>query len=112
MSLQPRIALGAPLALVDAVEDAEEHIAARPEQAVETHAVLRSLDLARVGGADGGDGVGVEDSGGEEADAARAQLVLVDQRSLSRETRPGQRLRGEGALVAKIVDGEHAAGMG
>ena len=75
--------------LVDAVEDAEEHLAPGPQQAVETDAVLFGLDLARVSRADGGDGVGVEDPGRKKRKAARAQIVLVDQPGLTVYRLPG-----------------------
>src|SRR5262249_35124235 len=75
---EPGVRLWIPLGLVDAIQNAEEHLGALPKKCVEAHAVLRRLDFAGVRGAHGGDGVGVEDAGQQEVDPSLAHLVLVE----------------------------------
>src|SRR6184192_1946087 len=102
MITQARVALGAPLGFVDAVEYAEEHLAPRAQEAVEADAMLGRLDFARVRRADGGDGMSVEDSTGQKRKDAGAQVVVVGQ--VDRNARLGQHLRGERTLMAQVVD--------
>ena len=103
-----RVDVGAPFAVVDAVEDAGEHMGAVAQGAIEAEAVLGRLDLARVGRADGVEGVGEGDAGLDVADpAVEFQAAGVVEGRVERGV--GERGTGEESLVAEIVDGEEGA---
>ena len=72
-----RVALRAPLAVVDAVRDAEEVVGAGAQQGIEAEAELGRADLARVGLAHRGDRRGVEDSEVRKLKRPRASSLLV-----------------------------------
>ncbi len=99
---------GVPHRLVDAVADAGEVMGAGPQQAVEAHAVLGRQDLGRVGGRHGGDTVGVDEPGLQEAD-----LVVVfearGREGLPGEAEPRQDVGREQAWESHVVDREHGA---
>ena len=103
------VAVRAPLVLVDAVEDPEEHVRALAQVGIEPDAVLRPLHLARVAGAHRGDGIRVEQPREEEVDPTLAQLILVEVMRRRREPDVREHARVERALVPDVVDGEHGA---
>ncbi len=78
------------------------------QHAVELRAVLRGLDLARVGGAHGGHDVGRHDALLEQVDAA-VELEPFDREVLPAQAQRGQRGAREDALVGEVVDREHRA---
>ncbi len=89
-----------PLRGVDAVADAREVVAARPELVIEAHTRLGPDDLAGVGGADGQDPVGATDGSQQRVDRS-PPLVAVAVKG-----KPIEQPRAVGALVAEGVDGE------
>ena len=105
---QQRVGGGVPDRVVDRVQDAGEHAGARAQQAVEAAALLRRLDLARVGRAHGGQPVGVVQAGLHERQLA-VEFEPVRRRR-PRRGRPSSancRARKE-PLVGQVVHGEHA----
>ena len=108
---QVAVAARIPFVVVDAVQDPGERGAARAQAVLETHPVLIGADLARVGGAHGGDGIRVEDPVAQGVDASRAQVVLVQEvRVARRQTEIGDVGGLKDSLIADVVNGEHGAG--
>jgi|GEM_PF-3136810 len=103
-----RVGRRVPDHLVDTVDDARQIGRARPEQPVETHAVLGRLDLHGIGRADGGQGIGVVEPGLQEAQTA---VILEPGRREGRGRQPqgDEEGRGELALKGEIVDGHHCS---
>ena len=115
LSCQPGVAIarrnmrvlgGVPGHLVDAVQDPGELPGAMVQQAVEAHAELGSLDLARVGRAHGRDVIGEMQAGLQEADLA-VVLDALDAESLRRQTQLAQQPGREIALEGDVVDRLH-----
>ncbi len=93
---------------VDAVEHAKDLMLAGTEQAVQTLAVVSGLDFLRVGGADGGDQVGVHQRRLHEVGAAIAlQLVIRPQRGIGQPQDFLDLVDAEHALILQVVDGVH-----
>ena len=74
---QVRVVPRIPFLVIDAIEDAVHRMAARRQRLLHAHAVARRGDLARVGGADRGHAIGVQDAVLERVDAAGLEVVLV-----------------------------------
>src|SRR5207249_8145523 len=70
-----------PLPCVDAVQDADDVRGPAAENAIETEAELRRLDLLRVAAADGGDRIGMDDGALHETDAAPV-LETIDREQI------------------------------
>ncbi len=103
------IGLRAPLAVVDAVDDADEMVGAGAQQRIEAEAVLRRLDLPGVGAAHRRQGVGVEQAGLQEAHPAGGEILVVEHLGVAGEPDLVEHLGREDALIAEIVQGEHGA---
>ena len=106
-----RVMLGVPHGGVDAVQDAVQAAGFVAQHAVEAEAQRTLLDFLRVGGADGGDGVGSLQTGLE-----HGQLAPVFRAA---HGAPGGRhgdmvghVHGEDALEGEVVDGQHTGGAG
>ena len=101
-----RVLGGVPGHLVDAVQDPGELPGAMVQQAVEAHAELGCLDLARVGRAHGRDVIGEMQAGLQEADLA-VVLDALEAESLRRQTQLAQQPGREIALEGDVVDRLH-----
>ena len=81
------------------------------KETIQAEAVLRRLNLARVGFTDGADSIAPRDTAFQEVDLSEElELLRIEQAPI--ETNGWKRLGAEDALIAKIVDGEqrlHAA---
>ncbi len=108
---QVRIPRRIPRLQIGAIEDAGEIAAASAQHAVETAAqLLVGDDLARVGGADGVDEVGLDDAGLQDVEpAVELQRTGID-RVDGRQTDLREPLRRRVELVREVVDGEQGAG--
>ena len=102
-----RVACGIPSFGIDAVEDADQIAGAPSQDALESEAELRRLNLARVGRAHRRDEIGVVDAAFEQADAP-PELHLVDRQQAPRQIETRQPVRLGQPLVRKVVDGEDA----
>ena len=91
--------------VVDAIQDARQRAGTQAQHAVHAHAVRGRLDLARVGRADGRDGIGEAQPGLQHRDPAPMKDA-VDVEPFVREIeRPGL-ARLERPLERQVVDGE------
>ncbi len=98
-----------PLPLVDAVEHADEPVAELEEDVVQAEAAAGRPELARLGGAHRGDGIGEHQAALQEVHLP-VPLELVPVVDLPREPDVGHGLRREVALVAGVVHREHGRG--
>ncbi|TWG88451.1 hypothetical protein L602_001200000440 [Cupriavidus gilardii J11] len=94
-----------PAVCVDAVGDGAERVAARLQQAVEAAAELSGQDFARVVGADGGNPVGVADTGLQEVQLA-PELDAVGIEALARNAEAGRQFERKQPLERHVVDGQ------
>ena len=102
-----RVALGAPLAVIDAIHDAGHRACACAQNALQTETIFRSLDLLAVPAAHGGDVVGHSDGALQEIHlAVKFQLRHGEQVPGQHEQR--QYLGREQPLIAQVVNGEDA----
>ena len=103
-----------PLVVVDAVQNARHGAApgAGAQAVLQPHAVLIGADLACMGRADRGDGVGVQDAVAQGVDPPGGEIVLVQQVAPARQPEIGNPGRREDALIADVVDRQHRAGRG
>ena len=92
---------------VDAVEDAHELILARAQEAVQTLAVERGLDLVRVARGNGGQLVRVDKAGLHVVRAAVALQLVRGEQIVAQTERILNRLDREHALILQVVDGVH-----
>ncbi|MCX7057647.1 MAG: hypothetical protein NTZ79_10780 [Proteobacteria bacterium] len=76
---QVAVRAGVPLLVVDAVEDADDALAARAQEAVQARAVLRRADLARIAGAYRCYEVRIKDAMQQRVDPPLGQVLLVQQ---------------------------------
>ena len=98
-----------PLALVDAVEHADEPVAELEEDVVQAEAAAGRPELAGLGGAHRGDEVGEHQPALQEVHLP-VPLELVPVVDLPRQPDVGHRLRREVALVARVVHRQHGGG--
>lgn len=98
-----RVGGGVPRRVVDAIDDADELRAAGAQDAVESVATFRRLDLARVRHADGRHRVGRHDALLQDVDLAVELGALDGERALG-EAGIGEDRLGEDALVRHVVD--------
>ena len=101
-----RIGGGVPLAVVHAVEDSPDRIAARLQDAIQCEAQLRRLDLARVGRAHGRDRIAQQNATFEQVDVAE-KLQAAGREEAAVQAYLGQRRRRKQPLVTEVVDGQH-----
>ncbi len=99
------IVAGAPVAVVDAIEDAAEPIGARGQQTLQAAAVLGGLDFPCIGGADGADPVGVHQAALDEGQLV-VEFQAVQGPPVRRQFQLHQGLGREQPLVGQVVDGE------
>ena len=102
---QQGIVARVPDAAVHAVQDAAQVRSAAAQQPVQAEALLRGLDFAGVGGADGADVVGV-DQGGFHERHLPIKLQPVDAESAGGQAQIGKTPGSKTALVGQVVDGE------
>ena len=98
-----------PQAGVDAVEYAVEAILAASEQSLQAEAEGLALNLQRIAGADGGDGVGQLQAGLEKRELA-VVLDTVRAEAIRRQAERGDELRLEYSLKREIVYRLHSRG--
>ena len=104
---QQRVGGGVPDGAVHAVEDAAQLGMAAAQQAVESAAVFGALYFARIGGAHGGEAVGVVQAGFHERDLApEFQAFELEERP--RQAEIGKPRGIKQALVGQVVHREHA----
>src|SRR5262249_46817474 len=106
-----RVGRGIPGGGIDAVEDAAQRVAPRPQQAIHPATLLRRLDLARVSGAYRVERIRIDDAALEKRKAP-VELQRVDAVELARQPQAVQHARLEVALVGEIVDGKERGGAG
>ncbi len=82
MAWQKTIVPRIPLLVVDAVQDAGQCIATRPQRVLHSHAVLIRADLLGMSRTHGRDRIRVHDAVLERVDRAGPQVVLVQQIAL------------------------------
>ncbi len=92
---------------IDAVDDAAQNRDALVQYAVHAHAEARGQDLAGIGGADGGDGIGGLQTAFEEADIAEI-FHAVHGIERGRQADHRQDIGAVLALESDIVDGDDA----
>ena len=90
---------------VDAVENAHQLILARAEEAVQTLAVERGLNLIRIARRYGGQLVGVDQTGLHVVRAAVAFQLVRGEQAVAQPQRILNRLDREHALILEVVDG-------
>ncbi len=92
---------------VDAVDDATQHMAPGPQQAVEAHAVFRRADFLGIGGAHRGDGIR---RGEPTLEVAHIAVILeaVDGEGLLRQAERPEDGGRELALEGNVVHRHHA----
>src|SRR5438105_2297760 len=100
------IASRIPLIVIDSVQNADDVIAAVPEDAVETKPEFRRLNFASVARADGRNQPAEHQAAFEVTDSAPV-LEGIDAHQIPPETEARQPARIEDALVGEIVDGEY-----
>ena len=103
------IVFGVVLHHVDAVEHAGQVVPLGAEQAVHSFAVVRGLDFFGVGGADGGDLIGIYQAGLHEVGAAVAFQLVVGEIFIVQGQHVLHVLDAENALILQVVNGEHRA---
>ena len=94
-----------PLVVIDAVENAGDVGGAAAQNALQTEAVLRGLDLLGVLAADRGDEIRVSQRALEEVHLAE-ELQLGDGEQVPGQHEKRKRVRGKDSLIADVVDGE------
>ena len=100
-----RVFGGIVIVYVDAVENAHQLILARAEQAVQPLAVERGLNLIRIARGDGGQLVGVNQTGLHVVRAAIALQLVGSEQAVAQAQRILNRLNREHALILEVVDG-------
>ena len=103
------VGCGVILLHVNAVEDARQVVVARAQQAVQVFAVVGGLDFLRVGGADGGDFVRVDDAGLQVVGATEILQLVVREGAVRQAQHVLHVADAKHALIAEVVDGEHRA---
>src|ERR1039457_5206608 len=102
MRWNQRVRFRAPLAVVDAVENAGEHRGAGAQRSIQTENILRRLNLAGIGGADGTERVGKLDAALDVADIAE-ELHAAGPVDAGIERQRGQYGLGKQTLIPKSV---------
>jgi hypothetical protein len=106
---QLRVGRRIPHGVVDAVQDAAQHMRAMPQQAVEAHAAFGRADLFRISRRHGGDPVGEREPAFEETYAA----VILDAVDRPRMPRQAERIERDAAVLPlerEVVHGHDRGG--
>ena len=101
------VALGIPLARVDAVQDADEPFPARTKDAVEAEPELRRLNFLGIPGAHCRNRVRIDEAGFQKADAPPV-LETIRHVDAARQIEACQPVAIEVALIREVVNREHA----